>query len=549
LSILGRVFYVQIVWGDHLQSKAIDQWTRELPIIAKRGLITDRNGVVLVGNAQSYAVYVRSRSVTDFDKVAITLADTLEIDGNSLYKKMTESATSIITVKRRVDKSTVDKLSKINLDGVYFSSDNTRIYPYGQSLCQVLGYTSTDGSGQTGIEKKYDNYLSGYNGEILYEADLVGKDLEGKSVKYLSATDGLNVKLTIDFEIQAICDAVISKAYKEYTPKSASVVVLDPSNGQILALSQSPSYDLNELPREDIETLNKVGRCSIIVDSYEPGSTFKVLTAAANIEEYLQGNPNAFSPDHVFNSSRFRSVGGKQIKCWSTHANGKHANENLAMALNNSCNPCFVDIAMSLGKEKMYDYIEAFGYGKVTGVDFQGEALGMVVPESAVTDGDLARISFGQTIAVTPLQLASATASAINGGIYYEPYFVSEIYDEYGNIAEIINPKQKRRVISNQASKILAGYLEGVVENGSGKQAFIEGAKVGGKTGTAQKYENGVISQGKYVMSFVGFFPSDNPKYLALAIVDEPIGGQYGSTVAAPIVREIFENIINCKNL
>ncbi|MBE5742739.1 MAG: stage V sporulation protein D [Clostridiales bacterium] len=543
------MFYVQIVWGDHLQSKAIDQWTRELPIIAKRGLITDRNGVVLVGNAQSYAVYVRSRSVTDFDKVAITLADTLEIDGNSLYKKMTESATSIITVKRRVDKSTVDKLSKINLDGVYFSSDNTRIYPYGQSLCQVLGYTSTDGSGQTGIEKKYDNYLSGYNGEILYEADLVGKDLEGKSVKYLSATDGLNVKLTIDFEIQAICDAVISKAYKEYTPKSASVVVLDPSNGQILALSQSPSYDLNELPREDIETLNKVGRCSIIVDSYEPGSTFKVLTAAANIEEYLQGNPNAFSPDHVFNSSRFRSVGGKQIKCWSTHANGKHANENLAMALNNSCNPCFVDIAMSLGKEKMYDYIEAFGYGKVTGVDFQGEALGMVVPESAVTDGDLARISFGQTIAVTPLQLASATASAINGGIYYEPYFVSEIYDEYGNIAEIINPKQKRRVISNQASKILAGYLEGVVENGSGKQAFIEGAKVGGKTGTAQKYENGVISQGKYVMSFVGFFPSDNPKYLALAIVDEPIGGQYGSTVAAPIVREIFENIINCKNL
>jgi len=185
----------------------------------------------------------------------------------------------------------------------------------------------------------------------------------------------------------------------------------------------------------------------------------------------------------------------------------------------------------------------------VTGVDFQGEALGMVVPESAVTDGDLARISFGQTIAVTPLQLASATASAINGGIYYEPYFVSEIYDEYGNIAEIINPKQKRRVISNQASKILAGYLEGVVENGSGKQAFIEGAKVGGKTGTAQKYENGVISQGKYVMSFVGFFPSDNPKYLALVIIDEPVGQYYGSTVAAPYAKQVFEGIIHLKGI
>ncbi len=549
MSVICRVFYIQIVWGKELQSKAIDQWTRELPISASRGYITDRNGVVLAGNSQSYAVFVRPRSITDLEDVCKTLSSVLDLEYSSLYKKLSSTTQSALAVKKKVEKSLIDRLSTYSLGGVYFTPDNTRIYPYNESLCQVLGYVSSDGSGQSGLEKVYDEYLKGYDGEILYEADLVGKDLEGKTSRYISATDGLNVKLTVDYEIQSICDSVMANAYKTYTPKSASVIVMNPQNGQILALSQYPSYNLNDLPREDVDLLNKVGRCSLIVDSYEPGSTFKVLTAAANIEEYLRGNPHAFSTDYVFNSSRFRYVDGKKIKCWSSHDNGKHANENLAMALNNSCNPCFVDIALSLGKEKMYEYIKAFGYGQTTGVDFGGEAIGMLVPESAVTSGDLARIGFGQTIAVTPIQLAAATSAAINGGVYYEPYFVSEINDKYGNVAQIINPKAKRRVISEEASKILASYLEGVVEKGSGKQAYIENYHVGGKTGTAQKYENGVISQGKYVMSFVGFFPAENPKYLALAIVDEPIGGQYGSTVAAPLVRQIFEGIINCKNL
>ena len=546
---MARVFYIQLVWGDELQSKAIDQWTRELPIIAKRGLITDRNGVVLVGNEQSYSVFVRTRAVDNPIAVSKTLSSVLNLNESELLNKISNAKSSEITVKRRVDKSVIEKLVGLDLNGVYFSPDNTRIYPYGSSLSQVLGYTSIDGNGQSGIERFYNEYLSGYNGEILYEADLVGKDIQGKNARYIAATDGLTVKLTIDYELQNICDGAIAKAYAQYSPKSASVILIDPTNGQILALSQSPNYDLNDLPRDDIDLLNKLSRCSAITDSYEPGSTFKVLTAAANIEEYLNGNPNAFSLEHIFNSSRYRYVDGKKIKCWSTHEKGKHANENLAMALNNSCNPCFVDIALSLGTEKMYEYITDFGYGQATGIDFDGEALGMLVPKSAVKNGDLARIGFGQTIAVTPIQLAMATACAINGGYYYEPYFVSEIKDVKGQIAQIINPKLKRQVISEKASKILAGYLEGVVESGSGKQAYIEGYRVGGKTGTAQKYENGVISQGKYVMSFVGFFPANSPKYLALAIVDEPVGGQYGSTVAAPIVKEIFNGIINSKNL
>ncbi len=543
------MFYIQIVQGKDLQSKAIDQWTRDLPVAASRGLIVDRNGIVLADNSEVYAVYLRCRLLGDADKTAEVLAETLDMDENALKEKIRTHATSEITVKKKVNKSAIVKLKEYNLPGVYFTTDSKRVYPYGDMLCQILGYTSVDGAGQSGLELKYDEYLKGYDGEILYESDLTGVDIDGKSARYIRATDGLNVRLTIDYEIQRICDAVTQAAYLEYSPKTAAIIVIDPSNGQILAVSENPSYDLNDVPRNDAELLNKASRCSLIVDSYEPGSTFKVLTAAANIEEYLNGNPKAFSLNYVFNSSRYRIVDGKKIKCWSNHANGKHSNENLAMALNNSCNPCFVDIGLSLGKEKMYEYIEKFGYGKTTGVDFNGETSGMLVPESAVKNGDIARISFGQTIAVTPLQLACATAAAVNGGTYYEPYFVKDIYDKNGRIAEIINPKAKRRVISEKASRILAGYLEGVVRDGSGRQAYVAGYKVGGKTGTAQKFENGVLSVGKNVMSFVGFFPANNPKYLALAIVDEPNGGRYGSTVAAPLVKKVFEGIIESKNI
>ena len=545
----GRVFYVQIVWGKDLQSKAIDQWTRELPVTAVRGKITDRNGVTLVSNAQSYAVYIRCRLLKDPASAAKILAETLGMNESALYQKIITHSSSEITVKKGVSKESISKLMSHDISGVYFTTDNTRVYPYGDALCSVLGYTSIDGAGQSGLERKYDEYLKGYNGEILYESDLVGYDLGGKTAKYIRATNGLNLKLTVDYEIQRICEAVTDEAMAEYSPKSASVIVLDPSNGEVLALSQKPSFDLNFVPRDNLVELHRLSRCGVISDSYEPGSTFKVLTAAANIEEYLKGNPNAFSSDHIFSSSRYRIVDGKKVKCWSTHANGKHSNENLAAALNNSCNPCFVDIALSLGKEKMYDYVSAFGYGKATGIDYGGEAIGMLLPESAVKNGDLARISFGQTIAVTPLQLACATSAAINGGVYYEPHFVSEIYDERGMIAEKIPSKAKHRVISEQASEILAGYLEGVVRDGSGKQAYIDGYRVGGKTGTAQKYENGVIAHGKYVMSFVGFFPASKPKYLALAIGDKPVGGKYGSTVAAPLDKKVFKGIIQTKQL
>lgn len=549
MFVFGRLFYVQVIWGEDLQKKAIDQWTREIPVIAARGKITDVNGIVLAGNADTYTVFVRKRAVENTEELCRGLSEILDMDYNYVYSRINGTVSSEITIKKQVTKDKITKLLERGYQGVYYSRDNSRIYPYNDLLAPVMGFTSIDGKGQSGLELYYDKYLSGIDGEILYETDIVGVEIDGGKATYIPATDGLNLKLTIDYEIQSLCETAMEEAMEIHKAKSAQMLVLDPQTGEIRAMCVKPSFNLNDIPRDDLTSLFALGRNGLVCDIYEPGSTFKVLTAAANIEEYLKGNPRAFSPEHIFSSARYRYIDGQKVKCWSTHENGKHAALNLSGALNNSCNPIFVDIAMSLGKETMYDYIEAFNYGTVTGIDFGGEAQGMVLPESAVQNVDLARIAFGQTIAVTGLQLAAATAAAVNGGIYYTPRLVSEIYDEGGVIAETFRPEQKGRVISEEASSILSSMLESVVKDGSGKQAYIEGYRVAGKTGTAQKYENGVIAAGKYVSSFVGYFPANDPQYLALVIIDEPEGQYYGSTVAAPFAKSVFEGIIDIKGI
>lgn len=549
LSLFARIFYVQIIWGDELQVKAIDQWTREIPVIAERGCITDANGIILAGNESTYTVFVRARSVEDKEYTAQVLSQTLDLGFEELMESLGKETVSEITLAKHVPKENVEKLDEYNLAGVYYSRDNNRVYPYGEFLSQVLGFTASDNVGQSGLEGYYDKYLRGLDGEILYETDLLGKEIEGSTAKYVPATDGLSIQLTIDYNIQSIAERVMEEACKVYNPKSASAIVMNPQTGEILAMAIKPSYNLNDVPRDDLAYLNAVSRNGLVVDIYEPGSTFKILTAAANIEEYYNGNAQAFSLNHIFSSARTRTIGGTTIKCWSDHAHGKHSNQKLSDALNNSCNPIFVDIATSLGTATMYDYIEKFNYGSLTGIDFTGEALGMVIPESAVTVGDLARIGFGQTIAVTPLQLAFATAAAVNGGNYYQPYLVSRISSADGRIVQINNPVLKNKTISEKSSRTLAEMLEGVVRDGSGKKAFIEGYRVGGKTGTAQKFENGKLAMGKYVSSFVGFFPANNPQYLALVVVDEPEGQNYGSVVAAPYAKQIFQGIIDYKNI
>lgn len=548
--LLGvRFFYVQVLWSEELNYRALDQWTRELPIVAERGKITDRNGVVFADNRAAYTVYARSNAVKDKEGTAAILAETLDRDYQTLYDKLTKKKASEITVAKKIDKEQVGKINGLQLDGVYYSRDNVRHYPKLDSLCQVIGFTSSDNVGTTGLEKYYNEYLSGKNGELLYETDLVGIDIKGSVATYLPAENGYNVELTIDSGIQTLVESVMRKTAEAYSPTSAQCIVMDVNSFEVLALANYPAYDLNEVPRNDAELLNALTRNGFVCDIYEPGSTFKIITSAINIEENLLGNPKAFSTKYVFPSSRTRAVEGTTVKCWSNHANGKHSNQTLAEALNNSCNPCFTDIALSIGKEKFYDYLSAFGFGKRTGIDYGGEAYGLLMPESAVRNCDLARIGFGQTIAVSGIQLACATASAVNGGYYYTPRLVKRIYADDGYVLQEEKPQLKNRTISEEGSKTLAMMLEGVVKEGSGKKAYIDGYRIGGKTGTAQKFENGHIAAGKYVSSFVGFFPADKPQYLTLVIVNEPKGAYYGSVVAAPCAKEIFEGIISLKNI
>ncbi len=538
---------MQVIWQEELTARALDQWMREIPLVAERGLITDRNGKVLVENDTAYTVYARANAVKDKAQTSEILAKALEIDGSLLYEKLSKVKRSEVTVARKVDKEKIATLTENSLLGVYYSRDNLRRYPYGSALCQVLGFTSSDNVGTTGLEKYYDASLAGKNGELLYQTDLVGVDLKDAVAAYRPSESGLNLQLTIDIDVQLVVENALRKVSEEYSPVSAECIVLNPNTFEVLALANYPSYDLNAIPRDDISLLNALSRNRLVSDIYEPGSTFKIITAAANVEEYLSGNPSAFSQTHIFPSSRTRSVDSTTVKCWNNHANGRHCNQTLSDALNNSCNPCFTDIAMSLGSETFYEYLSAFGFGGRTGIDFGGEALGLLLPKGSVRGCDLARIGFGQTIAVTGLQLACATAAAVNGGKYYTPHIVKQVYANDGYVEKDISPTLQRQVISEKASRILAEMLEGVVSNGSGKKAYIEGARIGGKTGTAQKYENGRIAQGKYVSSFVGFFPVDAPEYVVLVIVDEPQGQYYGSVVAAPVAGEIFQGIIDLK--
>jgi len=483
ICVIGRLFYVQIIWGDELQTKAIDQWTREIPVIAQRGKIVDAEGVVLADNDDTYTVFVRKRAVKDVSALSQKLAEVLGLNYEYVYNRLTATVSSEVTIAKQVPKNKVSALLTGGYDGVYYSRDNTRIYPYNELLSTVMGFTSSDGKGQSGLELYYDKYLSGINGETLYETDIVGVEIDGGKASYTPATNGLNLKLTIDYDVQQLCETAMDEAMQVHSAKATQMIVIDPSNGAIRALCNKPSLDLNNLPRDDLGMLNSLSRNGLVCDVYEPGSTFKILTAAANIEEYLSGNKNAYSPQHLYNSSRYRYIDGQKVKCWSDHKNGKHSALTLQGGLNNSCNPIFVDIAMSLGKETMYKYVELFGYGSVTGIDFSGESQGMVLPISAVQNVDLARIAFGQTIACTGLQLAAATSAAINGGIYYTPHLVSEIYTDDGILVEKVQPKVKNRVISKQASEILSKMLEEVVSEGSGKNAYIEGYRVAGKTG------------------------------------------------------------------
>ncbi len=532
-AVLFKFLYVQVFSSAKLQARASEQWYRDLPLVARRGGIYDRNGVTLADTSTRYTIYVRPNAVENPKEVAKVLSEYAGADYQKLLGKITKKGVGEITVAKKVEKDKVMSIVRKNQKGIYISEDGFRYYPYGDFMTQVLGFTNIDLQGQSGLESYYDKYLTGVNGSVLSEADLVGRSIGGTRY-YIPSTSGADLTLTVDFYIQCIVENTIKKAMLQTKAKRVSCLVMNPMTGEILAMAETPSYDLNNVPRGDLSALFQYSKNTMVSAVYEPGSTFKILTSAIAIEE------NAFPESHRFYCAGNRIVDGKRIKCWRSKG---HGSQTFAEGVRNSCNCVFMDCALQVGTQKFYSYLKNFGIMTKTGIDVTGETRGITLAENTVKNVDLARIGFGQAVALTPIELAVATSAVINGGEIVTPYLLKSATDASGRVVKENNPVVKNRVISSATSEKLIKILYSVVTEGSGKGAYINGYDVGGKTGTAQKYENGAIAGGKYISSFLGFEKYEGHEAVVLFLVDEPVGAYYGSIVAAPFVKEIFEGM------
>ncbi len=514
--------------------KALDQWTRDVPITGERGGIYDSTGRLLAGCETVYTVYVRPNAVTDKIATARGLSVVLGVDENYLLNKF-RTGVSEVTVKKKVKKDKVDEIRKMGLTGVYFAQNVTRIYPHGDFLSAVLGFCNVDCIGQSGIEGYYNEYLTGVDGKILTETDLVGREIEDAGVYYLAGQKGCDVYLTVDYAIQSFLQNAVDEAYKEFQAKGAACIMMDAQTGAIVGLARAPSYDLNNLPRDNLETLMYLSKNTLVCDVYEPGSTFKILTAAMGLEEGL------FTSSSSVYCPGYRIVDGQRIKCWKTIGHGA---QNFVKGVQNSCNCLFMDVALALGKERLYDGFSKFGITEKTGVDIWGEGKGLTINEGSAKNVDIARMGFGQAVAVTPIGLLTACCSVINGGNLLTPYIVDHVVKQDGTVVYNGEKRIKRQTVSKETSELMCKILESVVTEGGGKNAAVAGYSIGGKTGTAQKYANGRVEKGLYLSSFVGFTPTDNPRYIILMTVDEPSTGvYYGSMVAAPYAAKIFSQL------
>ena len=539
LAIIVRLGYVQLIRGSWLTAKASQQWYRSLPLSAERGVIADCNGNKLALSYSTFDVYVRPNSVQNANEVALILSSKLGLDYDKVYAKIINKKLSEVCIKMQVDEATCNDIISCNLAGVVMSKNNKRYYPYGDLLTQVLGFTTVDNVGQGGLELYYDKYLKGVSGLSLEESDVSGKKIDNTAKKYIPSISGMNLNLTIDVNIQVFLEQALNYLMAEQKPKTCTGIIMNPNTGEIVAMSTKPSYDLNNVPRSDVQALLDTSRNVGVVDVYEPGSTFKVLTMASAVEAGV-----AHLSDRFYDPG-YRIVDGEKIKCWRLSG---HGSQTLTEGLCNSCNAVFVDLALRLGKDRMYERFKVYGLGETLGIDFMGESGGILMNKSTAKTVDVARMGFGQAVAVSPLQLITAFSSVVNGGKLMQPYFVKSVKDSNGAIMYEKSPNVIGTTVSTKTSDIMKTMVEQVVKQYSGFNAFIPGYRVGGKTGTTQKYENGRIS-GKYIASFVGTFPADNPDYVILILADEPSGSSYyGSVVATPYAKQVIENIIKYKN-
>ena len=537
LIIVLRVFYVQVVDYKKLSNLASDLWSRNLPIEASRGRILDRNGVVLADNITTTSLVLIPNQIKNKKEVTEKLADILDVSFDEM-KEHVYKETSIERVHpegRRLSYEIADKIEALNFDGVYLVKESKRYYPYEEMLSHVLGYVGIDNQGLSGIELQYDDYLMGENGAIKYFSDAKGNKLELTDL-YIEPQDGMDLQLTIDINIQKSVERELDNVIDMFNPDMALAVVMDPNTGEILAMSSRPNYDPNNYQNYSQEELS---RNLPIWASYEPGSTQKIVTTASAVEEEVV---DLFKDE--FTDTGSVRVDTARIKCWKA---GGHGHQTFLQVLQNSCNPGFVKMGQLLGKERLFHYLDLFGFGEKTGIDLNGEGEGIIFPLDKVGNIELATTAFGQGISVTPIQQVRAISAVINGGILLKPYVLKNILEpETGNVMEHNSKKEIRRVISEDTSKIMRYALETVVALGGGKSAYIDGYRIGGKTGTAQKAVNGSYLANNYIMSFVGIVPSNNPEAVLYIAIDNPKDtALLSSYTTTPIARRILLDIID----
>lgn len=550
--LLGvRIVYIMINQADYYGDRAKEVQQRERSIKAARGVIYDRNGNVLAGNKTVCTISVIHNQIKEPEKVAKVLAKKLNLDEEKVLEKVNK-VSSLERIKSNVEKEIADEIRKADLDGVMIDEDYARSYPYDELASKVIGFTGGDNQGIIGLEVEYEKYLKGQDGKILTYTDIDGLEVDGKAKERIEPVQGYNLVTSLDINIQSYAYQLALEIMEAKNAKNVKLIVMNPQNGEIYACVNAPEFDLNnpfELTEEflenniyeedvaDITKLNEMWRNNCISDTYEPGSVFKIVTATAALEE------GKVSLNEHFSCPGYRIVEDRRIRC---HKVGGHGSETFAQGVMNSCNPVFMDIAARVGREDMYKYYDRLGLFDKTGIDVPGEAGSIMHKLENIKAVELATMSFGQSIQITPFQMLRAASAVVNGGRLVTPHFGVRITDSQGREVLSLSYDEKDNAVSEETCKIMKDILEKVVSEGSGSNAFIEGYRIGGKTATSQKLPRG---NGKYISSFLGFADADNPTVMAIVLIDEPEGLYYGGTIAAPIIKKLYENILPYLNI
>ena len=542
-GLVGRLVYLMVFDAEYYQNKAEALHEREREIKAARGEIVDANGTVLATNRTVCTISVIYNQVKEPEKVIAALSKELEMDEDAVRSKV-EKVSSMERVKTNVDKKTGDRIREMELEGVKVDEDFKRFYPYSELASKVLGFTGGDNQGIIGLEVKYEEYLKGKNGTILTTTDARGIELDGVAEDRVEPVAGNTLKISLDANIQMYAQQMAEKVMEEKQADKVGILLMNPQNGEILAMVNVPELDLNDpftlntgddkgmSDEKKQDALNQMWRNGCINDTYEPGSTFKVITAASCLEE------GVVSLNDNFSCPGYRIVEDRKIRC---HKVGGHGAETFVKGIQNSCNPVFIEIGLRLGTDNFYKYFEQFGLMGMTGVDLPGEAGTIMHKKENVGQVELATMSFGQSFQITPMQLATTVSSIVNGGERITPHFGVSVLDREGEEVKRFKYGDGKRIVSKETSETMKKLLESVVSEGSGKNAYVEGYHIGGKTATSQTLPR---SANKYISSFVGFAPADNPQVLGMCVIYNPQGVYYGGTIAAPVVKNIFENVL-----